>query len=76
MDCIVHGVAKSQTRLSDFHFHSWETTQETCIRYCYPVQRGVKVEDGGLSKKVPLGSCLVTIPPFPLVLRTLEEKKV
>ena len=22
MDCIVHGVAKSQTRLSDFHFTS------------------------------------------------------
>ena len=21
MDCIVHGVAKSQTRVSDFHFH-------------------------------------------------------
>ena len=21
MDCIVHGVAKRQTRLSDFHFH-------------------------------------------------------
>ena len=21
MDCIAHGVAKSQTRLSDFHFH-------------------------------------------------------
>ena len=21
MDCIVHGVAKSRTRLSDFHFH-------------------------------------------------------
>ena len=21
MDCIVHGVAMSQTRLSDFHFH-------------------------------------------------------
>ena len=21
MDCIVHGVVKSQTRLSDFHFH-------------------------------------------------------
>ena len=21
MDCIVHGVAKHQTRLSDFHFH-------------------------------------------------------
>ena len=26
MDCIVHGVAKSQTPLSDFHFHS-HTTQ-------------------------------------------------
>ena len=23
MDCIVHGVAKSRTRLSDFHFHSY-----------------------------------------------------
>ena len=21
MDCVVHGVAKSQTQLSDFHFH-------------------------------------------------------
>ena len=21
MDCIVHGLAKSRTRLSDFHFH-------------------------------------------------------
>ena len=26
MDCIVHGVAKSQTGLSDFHLHS-PTTQ-------------------------------------------------
>ena len=26
MDCIVHGVAKSQTRLSDFHFH-WKTRE-------------------------------------------------
>ena len=25
MDCIVHGVAKSQTRLGDFHFHFLET---------------------------------------------------
>ena len=23
MDCIVHGVTKSQTRLSDFHFHAF-----------------------------------------------------
>ena len=32
MDCIVHGVTKSQIRLSDFHFHfhtqssAWHTT--------------------------------------------------
>ena len=24
MDCIVHGVTKSQTQLSDFHFHKWK----------------------------------------------------
>ena len=23
LDCIVHGVAKGQTRLSDFHFHQY-----------------------------------------------------
>ena len=26
MDCIVHGVTKSQTRLSDFHFHFLNAT--------------------------------------------------
>ena len=28
MDCIVHGLAKSQTRLSDFHFTSVTYTSE------------------------------------------------
>ena len=40
MDCIVHGVAKSQTQLSDFHFkvttsvpnHSNETTLQNVAR--------------------------------------------
>ena len=27
MDCLVHGVAKSWTLLSDFHFHDKETTE-------------------------------------------------
>ena len=31
MDCIVHGVAKSRTRLSDFHFTSLKITILTCI---------------------------------------------
>ena len=29
MDCIVHGVTKSWTRLSDFHFFSTEAPEET-----------------------------------------------
>ena len=29
MDSVVHGVAKSQTRLSDFHFH-WELNLVLC----------------------------------------------
>ena len=28
MDCIVHGVTKSQTRLSDFHFHFHRKMEE------------------------------------------------
>ena len=48
MDCIVHGVAKSQTRLSDFHFHpkaspykcrEGETDRE--------IPSGRRFEDGG-----------------------------
>ena len=33
MDCIVHGVTKSQTQLSDFHFHfrAWELGQVAYI---------------------------------------------
>ena len=32
MDCIVHGVAKSQTSLSDFHFH---LTNNILLTRCY-----------------------------------------
>ena len=33
VDCIVHGVAKSWTPLSDFHFHFLSlTTHRTCLR--------------------------------------------
>ena len=31
-DCLVHGVAKSQTRLSNFHFTTWENRQAICIK--------------------------------------------
>ena len=44
MDCVVHGVAKSRTRLSDFHFH-FEIAATTvasflCICPHVSVQRG------------------------------------
>ena len=32
MDCIVHGVAKSQRGLSDFHFHFGEVVVEERIK--------------------------------------------
>ena len=32
MDCIVHGVAKSQTRLSNFHFRNiWIYEEKSCL---------------------------------------------
>ena len=31
MDCIVLGVAKSRTRLSDFHFHFQGHEHQTCL---------------------------------------------
>ena len=34
MDCIVHGVAKNWTRLSDFHFHSAEDMNKCSVNIC------------------------------------------
>ena len=34
MDCVVHGVAKSRTRLSDFHFHAKEIRGK-CEQYAW-----------------------------------------
>ena len=31
MDCIVHGVTKSWTRLSDFHFHQFSSVTQLCL---------------------------------------------
>ena len=31
MDCIIHGVAKSQTGLSDFHFHFLNMTLDSWL---------------------------------------------
>ena len=43
VDYVVHGVAKSQTRLSDFHFHSLSLLQckfqEAVVSCCNPSTR-------------------------------------
>ena len=41
-DCIVHRVAKSQTLLSDFHFHCHSSTTSPC-EYSVPSSRGFRV---------------------------------
>ena len=37
MDCIVHGVTKSPTRLSDFHFHFPLSLQIPFLSYRFPL---------------------------------------
>ena len=44
MDCIVHGVAKSRTRLSDFHFYftmmmrsQFNSVAQSCPTFCNPM---------------------------------------
>ena len=37
MDCIAHGVAKSQTGLSDFHFDSFSATWEVQYYVCLSI---------------------------------------
>ena len=38
MDCIGHGVAKSQTQLSDFQFHFEGVNVQPCLTVCVPVE--------------------------------------
>ena len=47
LDGIVHGVTKSQTRLSDFHFHYW--LEKSCLWLISPVcttRRALPPESG------------------------------
>ena len=64
MDCIVHGVTKSQTQLSDFHFHfaPWKKS------YDQP-DSILKSRDITLSTKV----CLVEAMVFPVVTYGCES---
>ena len=70
MDCIVHGVSKSQTRLSDFHFtqtvftsfkrFAWNTAQERAslmaqeINYPPSVQETQETRVRSLGQEAPL----------------------
>ena len=55
MDCIVHGVAKSWTRLSDFHFGGSDSkespcTQETWVR---SLEKGMAAHCSILTWEIP-----------------------
>ena len=42
VDCIVHGVAKSWTQLSNFHFHpsgQFSSVAQSCLTLCDPMNR-------------------------------------
>ena len=52
MDCIVHGVTKSQTGLSDFHFHKLTSSRRQCfLRYSKQLFKnsGHKLERSGVN---------------------------
>ena len=44
MDCLVHGVAKSQTQLSDFHFTSLKETVSRGCRETVTIDSGLRVQ--------------------------------
>ena len=66
MDCIVHGVAKSQTQLSNFHFHvaslvaqtvkrlpaMWETWVQSLGRED-PLEKGKATHSSILAWRIP-----------------------
>ena len=47
MDCIVHGVSKSQTRLSNFHFHFLFKLRFTTLKQ----KEKLRVQGGGQRKE-------------------------
>ena len=52
MDCIVHGISKSQTRLSDFHF-TWQIHQPTTCSMCVRTSWGAsEAQIAGSSQSV------------------------
>ena len=61
MDCIVHGVAKSQTRLSKFHFHLvlLSIQKGECSLLLWPFcVSGRKTHHSDCSKKIILFTCM------------------
>ena len=64
MDCIVHGVAKSQTPLSDFHFTSLPPMTLRCPQFPHT----------NSPAKLPLSSETLPTPFFSEHLRTFPFK--
>ena len=63
MDCIVHGISKSQTQLSDFHF-TWKIHQPTACSMCVRTSWGaceaqISGSSQSVGSSVSVGAALV-----------------
>ena len=57
MDCIVHGITKSWTQLSDFHFHNFIILLAICQEYqfyFYMIIQKLNVNIQGVPLKSPI----------------------
>ena len=62
MDCIVHGVAKSRTRLSDFHFFFTEAPEEAL--FLLRVTEGTSEQSRGTKSTKPIKFTLQSLREF------------
>ena len=78
MDCIVHGVAKSQTRLSDFHFHFFrvEISVQGTIEGLQGTIKQLKALGLILKYTVIIYSCLLNFSVFLLLNNVAEIHKL
>ena len=65
MDCIVHGVAKSQTQLSDFHFHFQPPFTIQTLRK-WRIKRNLSNKIKGIYEKPTANMIIVKLKAFPL----------
>ena len=90
MDSIVHGVAKSQTQLSDFHFTQFSSIIQSCPTLCNPMNskmpgfpvhhqlwsllKLMSIESVMTSSHLILCHPLLLLPPIPPSIRVFSNE--